>query len=116
LRIEIFIAQNQLSAPLRSALRRNPKRPRMTEMEKSSRGRRDTATIKTGSFFQRGIPPPPRSIGIMDLATKSCLICGLQSLTGKILSGKELRAGIGRWLMVKGEMSIEKRDFSVKVE
>ncbi len=36
-------------------------------------------------------PPPPRSIGIIELGENRDLIQGLQSLTGKILSPKELR-------------------------
>jgi len=36
-------------------------------------------------------PPPPRSIGIIDLAGKCDLIYGAQQLAGKILRAKDLR-------------------------
>jgi hypothetical protein len=37
-----------------------------------------------------GVPPPPRSLGIIDLGAKRNLISGAQSLAGKILRSKEL--------------------------
>ena len=40
----------------------------------------------------RGIPPPPRSIGMFNLAENCDLIYGAQQLRGKILSRKDLAA------------------------
>jgi hypothetical protein len=37
------------------------------------------------------VPPPPRYIGIIDLARKRDLIYGLQQLTGKILISNNLQ-------------------------
>src|SRR5271169_1636901 len=42
--------------------------------------------------FERGTPPPPRSIGIISLEEFGNLIYGVQQVRGKILSPKELRA------------------------
>jgi hypothetical protein len=36
------------------------------------------------------LPPPPRYIGIMELAAKCVFIYGLQQVTGKILMSKNL--------------------------
>src|SRR5580765_8896445 len=49
------------------------------------------AEFHFGKWVQfSGIPPPPRSIGMMDLAETLKIICGAQQLRGKILSRKDL--------------------------
>ena len=45
LRIQILIAQNQLPALFRRPLRRNPKRPRMPQMQQPGRRRRQPPAI-----------------------------------------------------------------------
>ena len=42
--------------------------------------------ILGNGLIGKGIPPPPRFSGIIDLAKKSKVIYGLQQLAGKILS------------------------------
>jgi hypothetical protein len=49
--------------------------------------------FETGIFLAAGdtpLPPPPRSLKIYDLAENCQIIYALQSLTGKILSRKDL--------------------------
>ena len=46
LRIQILIAKNQLPMPFGSAPRRNPKRPRMSQMQQPSRRRRQPPAIR----------------------------------------------------------------------
>ena len=57
--IQVFVAQDQLPAPLRRPPCRHPKRARMSEMQKPSRRRRKSPAINSGGvrrgrIFQRG--------------------------------------------------------------
>ena len=59
LRIQVFVAEDQLPAPLRRPPCRHPKRARMSQMQKPSRRRRKSPAIKSGGvgrgvIFQRG--------------------------------------------------------------
>src|SRR5260370_29449160 len=54
---------------------------------------RPDCEFRNGSLSDwRVYPPPPRSIGIIELAPKRDLIYWLQQLTGKIFKTKEIRA------------------------
>jgi|SRR5258708_24803673 len=55
-----------------------------------------TRATVVGIGNESGIPPSPRSIGIIGLERKCDLIYGAQSLTGKILMSKNLQAKILR--------------------
>src|SRR5258708_12580511 len=57
-----------------------------------SRGINFVATFpKWDELYAWGIPPPPRSLGIMGLERNCKVICGAQSLTGKLLISNNLR-------------------------
>jgi hypothetical protein len=73
------------------------RRSREIQLSQRTRENAPAASFRCGKTLPNlGCPLPCRSIGIIDLAAKPWKIHGLQSVAGKILSGKELAVEI--WL------------------
>jgi hypothetical protein len=55
LRIKVFVAQDQRPLALNSSLRRNPKRPRMADVQQAAGRRREASAIWWGGLAHIGI-------------------------------------------------------------